>query len=1782
MKDSIKSMDDLKEQFKTLLPEHLDAAILRMMKDLQGMSIEEREAAGYTRDLWLEFREFAVQIREGERSMKEFQDIVNKDRGREQLVKSVNNIMTAISKLANTIIGPFNKAFHLTEDGVASFADGLEFVTSKLIISDKAADFLTKCFTKLFAITKNIGSYISKILTSAFDKLSVIFENVKKPGGEFVSNMYAEFLKLDSLQKLISKVRKLLENSFGKLKDAFSNLLTSLSSINWNTISPDDLLKVLATFASNVQKAFDGIFDLIVSPFTKGIDDVGVVMDEFVSVLDEKYEVVVTVVKKIGTFLKKFLGDNIGAVLASAGMLTLMKVINNISNTVRAVTDNLPSNKIVYTIGEFLTSISKSFTKLSNAKAFEANANALKSLSIAVAIMAASILAIAHFGKDHMSEIVQAAIVVGVIVTVLTIIVIVMGNLPSPNVVSKAVTSVSALSVMSGAAILLLSIAGSIYWLSTIDADALIRARNTILILVGVIFVLMIVIKAIESTGIAKAKANVVASTISVAGIGFALLLMAASLYLLTKIPASEMELAMDNLTGLVILLGVLIATVGKVGAKSSAGAVGAFALTASLLILVMLFDYMIKTELYKKTDELWATFWSLIPIMLLIGVLLALTHLGGQNALKAGGSLILISIAMLIMVGIMHLLSELTPKELAKGLISLTLMMFVIGLIIGLSALAGQWSGKAGLMLLGVAAVLLVMTFIIMILSVMKPEKLIPGMICLGLMTLMIGILIAVSKDAGEASTTSKTLTAALALLVVIILGLAILSACDPVGLIVGAVAVGILLGALAVALKVISNCKKEISTKTLVALTVLTVVLTALTFMIAILSTCDPVGAIAGAYSLSVLLLAMTGSLAIISKMGQRAKGLKNGISAMAQLTVIVIVLSVIIYMLSKADPLGAVASAVALSILLMALSTCALIISKIKVDIKALLLASLALAILAIVVGGLAFIISKLSESDPTSVIASATALALLLTVLTACTVILGVLGIVMASTGGLALLGVAAIALLALVCWLIVETVIEPLVAMNQGSLMSSVIALGILLMYMSVALIILSVVGLAGPAALIGIAMLVAVMAAVIGLGYLFQEFTSLQGYMDAGMAAIKALAKGMGEALGAFISAISDSIANSIPKIGQAMTDFMDNMQGFIDGAKTIRPGMFDGVYDMIAAMGAIIALDVASFLADFLTFGSEGVDLEKSMGDLGKAVNAFDKGCGKIDASTIKQKTEAANILMAAVAKMPRSGGLMGKLLGENEDLGGFSENIESFGGAIKAFEESVKDLKVSTVEKGADAGLKLMEMAKNAPNEGGMLGFFMGENGLGSFSTHITDFGTAISKFSGEVKDVVLSDVENAASAGAALITMATGIPNEGGILGDLMGENGLGDFSTHIVTFGEAIRDFSGIVGGIAPSTMGMAISNAAGLMIALQEIPVDEDGEFNADMVTDFGDALVKLAEDLVEVNGTLDDVSSENLSAITSKFKEIGSVFGTLDEATVTNISQMGTAISELATFSAYDFINGFSDEKVIENINTALNIFQSNMLYGLYNDEIGLLYQDAGNAIYESIIEGLLSGLVNIITDLEPLTSGIIDEVDGQYSKAWSAGFHISQGVANGIAGGKYLAITQATKLAEETLAAIKEGLKEESPSKATTEMGVYLDAGLANGMNNGTKTVLKSADNLTYAVKQRLLSNVHKIVEMIENGVDTEPVIRPVMDLSNITQGIGTMNSSISGMKINDINARMNYSGTQNGADSRASSSTVSYVQNNYSPKALSQVEIYRQTKNLIATAKG
>ena len=239
------------------------------------------------------------------------------------------------------------------------------------------------------------------------------------------------------------------------------------------------------------------------------------------------------------------------------------------------------------------------------------------------------------------------------------------------------------------------------------------------------------------------------------------------------------------------------------------------------------------------------------------------------------------------------------------------------------------------------------------------------------------------------------------------------------------------------------------------------------------------------------------------------------------------------------------------------------------------------------------------------------------------------------------------------------------------------------------------------------------------------------------------------------------------------------------------------------------------------------------------------------------------------------------------------------------------------------------------------------------------------------------------------------------------------------------------------------------------------------------------------------------------------------------------------------------------------------------------------------------NGIADQLPKIVAAGANLIVTFVESIADAIRTEGPRLRSAALDIAEAIIDGVVGGIADGIGRVTSAAKNMASEALDAAMDFLGIASPSKEFHKLGVYSAQGYAGGMDDSSGLVEKSAENLGSSAMDTLRAAMLEIVtKMNEEGIDMNPTIRPVLDLSDIRAGA----NGISGL-FGDTNLGISASASRSAAiaaglreqeldGSTSSGSTggnsLQFTQNNYSPKALTRDEIYRNTNNQISAAKG
>ena len=239
---------------------------------------------------------------------------------------------------------------------------------------------------------------------------------------------------------------------------------------------------------------------------------------------------------------------------------------------------------------------------------------------------------------------------------------------------------------------------------------------------------------------------------------------------------------------------------------------------------------------------------------------------------------------------------------------------------------------------------------------------------------------------------------------------------------------------------------------------------------------------------------------------------------------------------------------------------------------------------------------------------------------------------------------------------------------------------------------------------------------------------------------------------------------------------------------------------------------------------------------------------------------------------------------------------------------------------------------------------------------------------------------------------------------------------------------------------------------------------------------------------------------------------------------------------------------------------------------------------------ESPSMLFFRYVDGWLLGIMTALTDEEKLTllneaitafgEMILTYLDNcNLPEAFEeVGRSCAEGMAEGIRAGIDDAVAAAIELCDAVQAATtsRKGLDINSPSKVMRKIAKSIPEGMVLGIQDGAQNVYDAAASLANDGVDGVESGFGRIQDLLDTSMDLNPVITPLLDLSMVRTQMDELNSLMTARSIG-ISGQ---NGGTFGTDSSAQQ--INFTQNNYSPKALSRIDIYRQTKNQISMMKG
>ena len=1672
--------------------------------------------------------------------------------GRTKLIEALKNAFEGVQSVIKPIYEAFREIFPpTTAKQLYDITENLRKFTANLKLSDTASANLKSTFKGLFAILDIVKQAFSAIFTAIkplFGGLGTLGDGILGFTGGVGDAIVAfdEFIKTSG--------------AFQKVGEGIATVIQTI-------------MIALSTLKNKIKEKFESanfeVFHSLLERIHERMAQVGEAAGEMKSGVSG----IVKILGELGSSLAKNLGEaNFSGIIDLLNGISFGAIavgITKFVGTFRKAIEDIGSFKESF-IG-ILDSVRGCFEAYQN----QLQAGTLLKIASAIAILTASLIALSLVDSEKLN------VALGAITVLFADL---LASMAVFNKISGQVTGVvKSVTAMLGIATAVLILASALKKIADLDAKQL---TTGLIGVAGLTTMMVAAAKAMSS----NSKAIIKGAT--------QMVIFAAAIKILASVCEQLAKLDWNQLAKGLVGVGVLLAEVSlflrtaKFSGKSITTATGIVILSAAIKVLasackdfgemkwedigkglasiaVLLAEITAFTKLTGNAQNVISTGVALIAIAAAMKILASavkdfstmqwdeiargLTAMAGalaaitvavkfmpNNMAGIGAGLVIVAAALVVLSTALEKMGNLSWEQVAKGLITLGGAMAILA--IGLNAMTGTLAGSAALLV--AASALLVLTPVLTILGAMSWSSIVKGLVTLAGAFAILGVAGAVLTPLVPSI---LALSGSLALIGVAVVGIG-----------AGLALAGAGLSALAVGLTA--------------------------------LAAAGTAGATAIVASLTVIITGVAGLIpAIVAKIGE----------------------AIVEFCKVIADSAGAIGEAVKAVILML-------------VDVLVECVPAIADGALKLIAG----VLEALVEYTPS--------------------IVDSIFQFLIAVLEGVAKNLPSLIQAAVDVLMAFFSGIVDALKGIDTETLLQGIVGIGLLAAIMAAlsavaALVPGAMLGVLGMGAVI--AELALVLAAVGALA----QIPGLNWLINEGGNLLQGIGTAIGKFVGGIVGGFMSGVSSQFPQIGSDLSGFMTNVQPFLDGAASIDPAMLDGVKALAETILILTAANILDGLTSWFTGGSSlsgfaeemvpfgkamkqfsdeisGIDGEavsnaaiagKTLAEMadtlpntggvvgffagendmnafgeqlipfGRAMRNFANEVAGIDASVITEAATAGKALAEMASTVPNSGGVVGFFAGEN-DMDDFGEQLVPFGRAMKNFSDAVSGLKADVIQNSVTAGQALLELANTVPNTGGVVSWFTGDNDLETFGEQLVPFGTAMKNYSLAVTGLDASVVTNSANAAKALVELSNNLPNSGGIVSWFTGDNDIASFGEQLVSFGQSFAAYYNSVSGVDVAKLSGVVVEFRNLVDLANGIKsVDTSGMSTfAQNLTNLGNAGIDgFINAFTNANSRVSTAANTMVTTFINAAKaqqgNLTSTFTTMINGIVTAFTSKYSQFTIMGQTMMTNFISGIRTGDA--SARSAFVVIVSGCLTAIRNKFYE--FNTVGQTTMTNLIAGIRTKNQLAKDAFVQIINSCLTAIRNKYTDFYNAGKYLVEGFAKGIDEYTWYAEARARAMARAAAQAAEAELDINSPSKVGYRIGGFFGMGFVNSLIDYTDKSYDAGASVAKSAKEGLRNAVSKISDFIENGIDSQPTIRPLLDLSDVTEGAGRLSALLSRNQAMKISAGMEHEGTgivQNGGTTPTSGNNYNFTQNNYSPKALSRIDIYRQTKNQFSALKG
>lgn len=345
--------------------------------------------------------------------------------------------------------------------------------------------------------------------------------------------------------------------------------------------------------------------------------------------------------------------------------------------------------------------------------------------------------------------------------------------------------------------------------------------------------------------------------------------------------------------------------------------------------------------------------------------------------------------------------------------------------------------------------------------------------------------------------------------------------------------------------------------------------------------------------------------------------------------------------------------------------------------------------------------------------------------------------------------------------------------------------------------------------------------------------------------------------------------------------------------------------------------------------------------------------------------------------------------------------------------------------------------------------------------------------------------------------------------------------------------------------------------------------------------------------IDLANLTNQVNETRNSVTNNSADAMVAYAQYIAESKDDLLKLGFT-MEQISAAAAERTGYNLQNTTQNMT-ESVTGAVQTAMSTVSSTYA-ATAESTIGALttnFESYGVKYAESLGNGMATTTDTVTAGAKALTNAGATAISGDYKKWYDLGTMCAEGFKQGILSKAKEIADAAAAIANAAFTATQIAIDSHSPSRKFMWLGEMSGEGFALGFENMTDRVAHSSEEMSQGAIDAARETIKQIAEVIDTDPTLHPQIAPVVDLTNAKAGLNKLNAMktpvittyVTGARVSAVASSLNQQrsninqpvpqNNQNGPQ------VVEFVQNNYSPKALSRSEIYRNTNNQFTAFK-